>query len=406
MNVNRDPQQILVIMPTWLGDAVMATPFLRELRKLFPAARITCLGKSLVQPVLAGLPVIDVALPYVTNKAGRISYARTAAELRRRHFDLAVILPNSFRSAFLAWRARIPRRLGYNRDGRRRLLTDYIYPKRRDDYEVRLMIQRRAVRESIAADRWPRPAPVLKDLQHIPGWYVKFCSWNSFQPLPTINYYLVLAGYLGAMQTDRTMILGITDAERAEAEAVMAQAGISPAAPFMMLFPGAHFGASKCWPPERFAAVAAAVAEGRTRRPAHVLMGGAASEQPLMDAIVEALPPSVTDRVIPLYKLNDGRGVSLGAIKELVRRAGLVLCNDTGPRHFAAALGTPLVTLFGPTDPRWAEIFYDREQQIGVPVPCGPCQLKYCPIDHRCMTGITTEMVLHAVDQQWRKDAP
>jgi heptosyltransferase-2 len=174
----------------------------------------------------------------------------------------------------------------------------------------------------------------------------------------------------------------------------------------MMLFPGAHFGASKCWPPERFAAVAAAVAEGRTRRPAHVLIGGAASEQPLMDAIVEALPPSVTDRVIPLYKLNDGRGVSLGAIKELVRRAGLVLCNDTGPRHFAAALGTPLVTLFGPTDPRWAEIFYDREQQIGVPVPCGPCQLKYCPIDHRCMTGITTEMVLHAVDQQWRKDAP
>ena len=406
MNVNRDPQQILVIMPTWLGDAVMATPFLRELRNLFPAARITCLAKTLVQPVLAGLPLIDAALPYATNKNGRISYAQTAADLRNRHFDLAVILPNSFRSAFLAWRAGIPRRLGYNRDGRRLLLTDFIAPVPREDYEVRLLIQRRAVRESIAADRWPRAAPVLKDLQKIPGWYVKICSWNSFQPLPTIEYYLALSRYLGGTQADRTMTLGITDGERAEAQTVMDQAGISAAAPFMMLFPGAHFGASKCWPPERFAAVAAAVAQGRNRQAAHVLIGGAAREQPLIDAIVESVPESVAARIIPLYKLNDGRGVTLGAIKELVRRAGLVVCNDTGPRHFAAALGTPLVTLFGPTDPRWAEIFYKQEQQIAVNVPCGPCQLKFCPIDHRCMTGITEEMVLQAVDQQWRKDAP
>ena len=393
-------------MPTWLGDGVMATPFLRSLRLLYPAARIAALAKSLVQPVLSGLPLIDQALPYVTDKNGRINVGQTAATLRQSQFDLAVILPNSFRSAFLAWRAGIPRRLGYNRDGRRLLLTDCISPVPRHEYEVRLTIQRRAVREAIAADRWPSAAPVLRDIQAIPGWYVKLCSWNSYQPLSTIEYYMTLGGYLGSPNMDKSMTLGITDGERAEASMALAQAGISSGAPYMMLFPGAHFGASKCWEPERFAAVAATVAEDRTRPDARVLIGGSPGEQSLMDAIVEAVPPSVAARVMPLYKFNQGRGVSLGAVKELVRCAGLVLCNDTGPRHFAAALGTPLVTLFGPTDPRWAEISYKREEQVAIDVPCGPCQLKYCPIDHRCMTGITVEMVLQAVERQWRKDAP
>ena len=392
-------------MPTWLGDAVMATPFLRAMRQLFPAARISCLGKALVQPVLTGLPLVDVSMSYATNKAGRINYSQTAAALRKQKFDLAVILPNSFRSAFLAWRAGVSRRLGYNRDGRRLLLTDAINPMPRSEYEVRLMIQRRAVRESIAEDRWPRAAPVLTDPQNIPSWYVKVSSWNTFQPMSTIDYYLDLSRYLGSAYRDPKMTLGITERERDQARAALAQAGIFDDAPFMLLFPGAHFGAAKCWPPERFAAVAARVAQGRGRPPAYVLIGGASREQPLIDAIVQGVPPGIADRVIPLYKLNNGAGVSLGAIKELVRRAGLVLCNDTGPRHFAAALDTPLVTLFGPTDPRWAEIVYKKEQQIAIPVPCGACQLKICPIDHRSITRITAEMVLQAVDQQWRKDA-
>ena len=181
-------------MPTWLGDAVMATPFLRALRQLFPVARISCLGKTLVQPVLTGLPLIDATLFYATDRAGRINYSQTAAALRKQKFDLAVILPNSFRSAFLAWRAGIPRRLGYNRDGRRLLLTDNIKPMRRTEYEVRLMIQRRAARESIAGDRLPRGPTVLTDLQKIPGWYVKMSSWNTFEPLPTLDYYLDLSG--------------------------------------------------------------------------------------------------------------------------------------------------------------------------------------------------------------------
>lgn len=393
-------------MPAWLGDAVMATPFLRALRNLFPAVSITCLAKALIQPVLAGLPLIDAAMAYATDNRGRIDFSQTVANLRKQNYDLAVILPNSFRSAFLAWRAGIPRRLGYNRDGRRWLLTDFINPVRRGEYDVRLAIQRRAARESIAAGRWPNAGAASANPNQIPAWYVALAGWNNFQPFPAIDYYLALTHYLGSQDTNRRMVLGITESERKEAMTVMAESAIASDAPFMLLFPGAHFGASKCWAPERFAAVAGSVADSNGRRRATVLIGGAAKEKPLIEAILTALPPTATARVIPLYNLNGGNGVSLGAIKELTRRARLVLCNDTGPRHFAAALGTPLVTLFGPTDPRWAEIFYNQERQVAVPVPCGPCQLKQCPIDHRCMNGITAEMVLQAVDQQWRKDAP
>jgi heptosyltransferase-2 len=78
-----------------------------------------------------------------------------------------------------------------------------------------------------------------------------------------------------------------------------------------------------------------------------------------------------------------------------------MICNDTGPRHIAAAFGIPTVTLFGPTDPVWAETFSENERIVRVPVPCGPCQLKVCPIDHRCMKGITVDMVMQAVNELW-----
>ena len=105
-----------------------------------------------------------------------------------------------------------------------------------------------------------------------------------------------------------------------------------------------------------------------------------------------------------LAKLNAGKGVPLGALKEIVRRSKLMVCNDTGPRHFAAAFNVPTVTLFGPTDPVWAQTYSTNERLVRINVPCGPCQLKKCPIDHRCMMGLSVEMVLKAIDELWNAD--
>src|SRR6185295_1023389 len=104
-----------------------------------------------------------------------------------------------------------------------------------------------------------------------------------------------------------------------------------------------------------------------------------------------------------LAELNGGNGISVGSLKEIVRRSRLMICNDTGPRHFAAAFGVPVVTLFGPTDPVWPETSCAKETIVRRAVPCGPCQLKKCPIDHRCMKRITVDMVMAAATPAWEQ---
>ncbi len=414
--------RILIVMPNWLGDAVMATPFLRSIRRLYSHAHIAALGRPLVQPVLSGLELVNEPLAYWVGGSGKPDARKTAAMLARKNFDLAILLPNSFRSSWILWRAGIPRRLGYNREYRRALLTDTINPVGRSPDEIQLQLARGAVRKLMLRQTVPDDAVLCPDGRT--GWQLESAGpvialtpsplavWrarrHNFQPLSAIDYYLRLAGYLGGQTDDRTMLLGMTPAETAEANSVLAQAAISSMDSYMLLFPGANFGASKCWPSERFAAVARQVADAAGPFNGRVLIASAPAEKPLVDALLASLSGAndIRRRVVALYTLNAGRGVSLGALKELVRRANLVLCNDTGPRHFAVAMGTPLVTLFGPTDPRWAETFYNQEIQLSLPVPCGPCQLKKCPTDHRCMNLLDVPMVMAAIERQWRQLRP
>jgi heptosyltransferase-2 len=203
--------------------------------------------------------------------------------------------------------------------------------------------------------------------------------------------------------------LAVTTEEKAEADHALALAGITSEDNLVVIVPGANFGSSKCWLPERFAQVADLVMDRPERGGslgAHVLLASSPAELPIIDAILakSLLCPNGggIGRLHALAKWNNGKGLSLSALKEIVRRSKLMLCNDTGPRHFAAAFNIPTVTLFGPTDPVWAETNSPNEKILRIEVPCGPCQLKKCPIDHRCMTQLTVEMVMERIKDRWK----
>lgn len=343
------PTKILVVQPSWVGDAVMATPTLRALRSLYPDAHISYLLRRYVKPVYTGMPWADRLITYRTGKGGGRTGKNLidlALRLRRAKFDMAVLLPNSFKTALLCKTAGIPRVVGYERDGRGFLLTDKLVP--------------------------------LKEK-------------GRFVPNPIVKYYLGLASYLGSDSRDLTLQLFVTDSERREAEGVLQRAGLpahldrparSGGGPLVVLNPGAQYGEAKCWSPVRFAAVGDHLA--RTRG-ATILVSGAPKERRLLDETVAA----AKTRFIDLSRL----GLSLGTLKDIVRRCDLMVTNDTGPRHIAAAFGVPVITIFGPTHPEWTEIYFAAERKVSVPVYCGPCQKKKCPLDHRCMTQVTPDMV-------------
>lgn len=349
------PLKILVVQPSWVGDAVMATPTLRAIRELYPEAEISYLLRRYVKEIYTGMPWADRLITYRTGKtkakAGRGLFD-LAARLRSARFDLAILLPNSFKTALICKMAGIKRIVGYERDGRGFLLSDKLLP--------------------------------IKDR-------------GKFVPVPIVKTYLGIAQYLGSKSRDVAMRLFVTDSERRDAEAVLARANLSPTLdrpasrgqpPLILLNPGANYGAAKCWLPENFAALGDRFVDDFN---ATVLISGAPKER----RIVEAVTRQMKHKPIDLSTL----GLTLGSLKDVVRRCDLMVTNDTGPRHIAAALDVPVVTVFGPTHPQWTEIFYPKERQVAVKVFCGPCQKKVCPLDHRCMTRVTPEMVYAASTQ-------
>ncbi len=345
-----DPAKILVVQPNWVGDAVMATPTLRALRELYPRAHFSYLMRRYVKPIYNGMPWADKLITYRTGrtkaKAGKGQFFELAARLRARQFDLGILLPNSFKTALVCKMARIPRNLGYERDGRGFLITDKLLP--------------------------------VKDR-------------GKFIPTPIVKYYLGLAHYLGSNHRDLRLQLFVTESEKREAEDVLANSGLpsnaeQPAAhggaPMILLNPGAQYGSAKCWLPEYFAQLADRFVE---ETGATVLISAAPRERPIVEAINRHMRHAAVDL--------GSAGLTLGGLKEIVRRCDLMVTNDTGPRHIAAAFDVPVVTIFGPTHPQWTEIYFEKERKVSVPVFCGPCQKKTCPLDHRCMTRVTPGMV-------------
>jgi heptosyltransferase II len=324
---------IAVFLPNWIGDAVMATPALRALRRHYVGAQIVGVVKPYVAGVLEGGDWLDQLL-FANGGKWSQSVSAVAWQLRRLKIDLALLFPNSIRSAFTAFLGGCRRRVGYARYGRGPLLTDRLQP--------------------------------LRD------------SHGRLQPSPILDAYNLLAAKVGVHPT-RRIELFTTPRDEAAADAAWRQYGLNALPRVVCLNPGAAFGAAKHWPADYFVTLARELANREGC--AVLVLCGPAERELARQITTSARHPAV-------HSLADSP-LSLGLTKACVRRADLLVTTDSGPRHFAAAFNRPVITLFGPTHIAWTETYHPLAVHLQKKVECGPCQLRTCPLDHRCMKQLT-----------------
>lgn len=326
------PGRLLVVLPSWVGDAAMATPALQVLRGAMPGAFIAALARPGIDELLAGttMPTGAALIDHwhVERASGVMGPKHVAQRVRPMRYDAALLLSNSFSTALITRMAFIPRRVGYDRDARGILLTD-----------------------RIAAERIGGPSWIPE-------------SMRSFKPVPAVAYYLHAArwmvGIVGAV-SDPPLRLGTTSEQESAAEALLERGGLMRRA-FAVLNPGGN-NPLKRWPPERYGMLASHLWREHGLA---VAINGSPGELELVAQVAAAARERGVpgEAVVELPQLR----IRLGALKGVVRAARLMVTNDTGPRHIAAALGVPCVTLFGPTDHRWTTL-PDAEQvsETGTP---------------------------------------
>ncbi len=348
-------EKIALILPNHLGDVVMATPALRALHNARPEAEVHAVIREELAPVLEGCPWIHrfwTHRIYTTRSPWRRLAQRLALARALRGMDSVLVLPNSFSSALLAFATRAPRRLGYRRGGRGWLLTEALRPPREHGRVVPIAMER---------------------------------------------YYLDLMRSLGCVEAGTQVELFTDPQASRECDALFAQHGIDADRPLVCIAPGAGFGPSKIWPPR----YAAEVARKLLDQGLQVALVHAPAEEALATEIRELAGPG-------LASLGGAR-MHLRLLKSILSRASLLICNDAGARHIAAAFKLPALVLMGPTSIRYTNLNLKLTRILREPVECSPCHLKVCPIDHRCMTRITPSRVLeeaHAAlyDESWRGD--
>jgi heptosyltransferase-2 len=326
-------ERIVVRAPNWAGDLVMATPGFRALRAAWPGAHIALHAKATLAPLLDGSPWFDERIPLTSGARGSAALVREGLALRRRRFELGLCLPDSFSSALLLRLAGVRHIVGYATQGRRALLHA------------------------------PLPPPA--------GW------------IPREKHVLDLVEAAGCPPRGRHLELFVTADEEQDAQAMLAEHGIADGDVLALLAPGASYGPAKLWPAESFAQVG----DGLARAGARIGLVGAPGEAPLVRRVAAAMRAPAAELA--------GR-LDLGALKAVVRRARVLVCNDAGARHVAVAFGVPVVTLLGPTSLAKTSWNLERVRPLSADVGCRPCYHRVCPIDHRCMTRLAPDRVLAA----------
>lgn len=336
------PRRILVSVPNWIGDVVMATPALAAIRRNFAESRIVHLMRPYVSEVLRGCDFSDDELYWPGRSGGGDARMATGMldlvrRIRAERFDLAVLLTNSFRSAAIVRLAKIPRRAGYARDGRGWLLNETLDPPRAD---------------------------------------------GKLTPIPALDYYNKLAKKVGCDDVGSRMVLAADAQESAGIEARLGE--LAGRRPLVVLNPGANYGSAKCWPAEKYAALSDRLVRecGAT-----VVASLSPKEREIGDRIEAAAQA-------PIRIFVD---LGIGLLRALIKRCDLLVTNDTGPRHFAPAFDVAVVTVFGSSDPAWTITRFDKERIVKLNLDCQPCMERTCPLKHHaCMRDLSVEAVFDA----------
>lgn len=334
-----NPKNIIVRMPNWLGDLVMATPLLADLRSHWPDAQITAMAQSNVAPLLKNNPHIQEIYSF-KRPSGWIHRNQPwdiISTLKKGKYDLGILTTNSFSSAWWFWWGNVQNRVGYTGHSRKMLLTQAL------------------------------PYPENRETQHL------------------VITYKQLLEPLGIKVSNTAPELYISPEEQQVADEFLTNLKIDPNHHNLIgINPGAAYGSAKCWLPERFRAVAEKLLQDP--RVALLFFGDQAGA-PLVNEICKDL----SDRVVNLA----GR-TTLRELMALIQKCRVLLTNDSGPMHIAAALKVPLVALFGSTSDV-ATGPYGGGTVIHKHVSCSPCYQRVCPIDFKCMKQISVEEVYEAI---------
>jgi len=329
--------KILVRATNWVGDAIMALPALRAVRTRFPDAEITILARPYVAFIYKDQQVCDNMM-FVDDKRD------TVREIRAQKFDVAVLLQNAFEAAWFAWRAGIPERIGYARDGRSLLLTKAL------------------------------PVPKRGEI-----------------PAHEQYYYLELlrrAGWLDSLPNESFIKLDVPEGNRQSAAEFLFINGVKPDSLRVAIGAGASYGSAKCWLPDRFAELANRL---QAQSGTDIILFGTRAEAPVSSAIAARMHRAPIDLT--------GK-TAIDDLPALLSQCHLFIGNDSGAMHVAAAVGLPVVAVFGPTDPYGTAPVTPRCSIVQERPYCSPCFLRRCPTDHRCMKRVTPDAV-EAAARQW-----
>jgi len=340
-------KRVVVRGTNWVGDAVMTVPALRELRRLLPNAHLTLATRPWAKGLFADADFVDDLL--ISDRRGLGSVISQIAAWRKSRFDLAVVFPNAFEAALIPALARVPFRVGYATDGRSALLTN------------------------------PLPLPEWRGSKHEVFYYLNIIG--ELERLLDGKQSGKQTGKQTVMEKQPDTFLRISETRQTEGLSLLRALGIRGNRSLVALCPGSINSRAKRWPAERYAALADSLIE---KLNAEVLLIGSPDE---LDVSLEVSRGMRNELVVLTGKTD------LAQVATVLSCVDLLVTNDTGPAHIAAALGRPTLVIFGPTNPLTTRPFSSAAELVRHPPDCAPCMLRDCPIDHRCMTAISPEEV-------------